>query len=190
MDSGISFVWKFFVETVFIILMRTLHMTAISSCQNIHVINLVKSLEPTPCLVSDDAGAGELRLNRCLPIFQGFLPTGQDREDYKTMKCYWCGSTEARSWCRVPADETLTKYAYLNCHRCESRRTFDPAGVAAREKRDERKSWVKKDFCESCGETIGPFYFHPALTVPLTICSREHSYHHRHGVLRPTPRHA
>ena len=163
MDSSILFVWKFFFEAIFIILMRTLDTTAINNYQNVHVINLVKSLEPkhcpdagavepmpTPCLVvSDDAGEPPLRLNRCLPTLQGFFPSRQDRKDQKAKKCHWCRSTESPAWNRVQDDETLTKYQRQRCYSVESRRTLDPAGVAIREKRDERRSRVLKDFCAS-----------------------------------------
>ena len=63
-----------------------------------------------------DAGEPPLRLNRCLPIFQGFFPSGQDQKDQKAKKCHWCGSTESPAWNRVQDDETLTKYACLKCH--------------------------------------------------------------------------
>ena len=86
-DSSISFIWKFFVETIFIILIQTLDTTALHQFQDVHVIGLVKSLEPCPN-ASDDAAS---RLNKCLPIFQGFFPAPQDRKAALGKKYYWCG---------------------------------------------------------------------------------------------------
>ena len=226
MDSSISYVWKFFVETIFIILLRSLDTTAVNEFQNVHVVDLVRSLEPCrdasddaashfnnslpllnasddaashnslPILdASDDAASHNslpildasddavLRLNRCLPILQGFFPAGQDRTAALEKKCYWCGCTETSEWSRVRQDETLTKYECRNCHQTPERRTFDPAKVALREKRDSMRSFEIKDVCESCGET-GRMFHHPDL-VSMTICEREYQHYRKHGELAP-----
>ena len=128
-----------------------------------------------------------LSTNLLQVIFQGFFPAPQDRKAALGKKCYWCGCTETVSWHRVPQDETFTKYECYNCYQVPSRRTFDPAEVAVREKRDLKRSWKMKDVCESCGETTGVMYNHPDLMVPMTICAREWSYYKKHGVCKCLP---
>ena len=131
MDTTVSFIWKLWIETISIIFLRSLDLTTRSAYQNSHVVILAASLEPVP-----QVGAVEpTRLNRCLPIYQGFFSGGgAQMKTARTQKCYWCGGSLAEKYFRVPDDKTLTKYQCRKCYEYPARRTFDPEIVAARPK--------------------------------------------------------
>ena len=190
MDTTVSFIWKLWIETISIIFLRSLDLTTRSAYQNSHVVILAASLEPVP-----QVGAVEpTRLNRCLPIYQGFFSGGGAQiKTARTQKCYWCGGSLAEQCYRVPDNKTLTKYQCRKCYKYPARRTFDPEIVAAREIADlayeARQSWTKKTFCESCGFTSSDprkLVFHPH--IEMTICQREYDFHRRTGRLNPIGR--
>ena len=102
------------METIIIILTRSLDLTAQSLYQNSHVSNLVETLEPIPAPALSGAGAFAqwLHLNRSLPILSGFFPSrrekaglgliiaGKESKDTAILEpakdhCESCGNTRA-----------------------------------------------------------------------------------------------
>lgn len=114
------------METVVIILTRSLDRAARNPFQGPRISNLVETLEPMahPALVRAGALTSELGLNRCLPIPQGFYPPAYERkrlgidiiEGKEPTKqrakdhCESCGITKAEGadvWYNRALDTTL-----------------------------------------------------------------------------------
>ena len=120
---------------------------------NDHTANLVCSLEQvastTPIPVNPS-----LRLNKCLPIYQGFNQRLSKTQKALASNCYWCGGkyiAERKNRYRVEGDDTLSRFQCSGCRKNPSRHRFQPLTVEVRQRNDARRQWKKKNTASLVG---------------------------------------
>ena len=129
-----------------------------------------------------------LRLNRCLPIKQGF------RGSPSTFKriCEQCQAEyTTRSWYWYDITRPFESYRCENCYAMDTRKdTRNATRTEAHQQRLDKLREVREklpvaDKCGSCGTTESPG-FTRCVELGMVLCNREHSYWQRNGELSPT----
>ena len=102
---GTSFIWQYWVETIMMILTRSLDLAARNSHQNAHVPKLVAALEPQP-----PRGPQTIRLNRCLPISQGFYAPAKERQGLELLVVRGVNTKDRCEACDIAKGEATLYY--------------------------------------------------------------------------------
>ena len=162
------------------ILTRSLDPAARNSHQNAHVPKLVAALEPQP-----PPGPQTIRLNRCLPISQGFYAPAKERQGLELLVVRGVNTKDRCEACDIAKGEATLYY-----HK-GLRRTLWSRDVNYYKRNSHLASkdifcgWRLADHCESCGTTEGRLcQLHD---LRITVCRREYDTYRRNGRLAPLP---